>query len=157
MTEIKEIETFWMFFASFAFIIIATLLDFFIVKNAKLNYLLVGLFAFLFITGAIMRKYLMDLLGKEYSVHVKINQEHTLIKSGPYKYVRHPMYYANTILTLGGVGMLGSGIGIMGILFLLIPTTIFRIIQEERALKEKFGLKYEEYIEETNLIIPGLI
>ncbi len=68
-----------------------------------------------------------------------------LLKIGPYKYIRHPLYLGEILRNLGLVSILSSG---YGILLVLIRTLLllFRINMKEEMLVEAFGLEYTDYI-----------
>jgi protein-S-isoprenylcysteine O-methyltransferase Ste14 len=72
------------------------------------------------------------------STVVRIQQErgHAVISTGPYHYVRHPMYAAMLAFMVGTSLLLGSGYGLLlGILFIAILA--WRAVLEERALREQ--------------------
>ncbi len=72
-----------------------------------------------------------------------------LVRTGVYKYIRHPMYCGINI-TLGGLIVAsGSYIGVCVYLILAIPLNIVRSRWEEKALLEEFGDSYIEYKEST--------
>lgn len=88
---------------------------------------------------------------------VKIQRERgqTVVTTGPYRYVRHPMYAGGILMFLGIPLLLGSGYG-----FALAPIWIallsFRIPIEERMLREKLD-GYEEYARRVRYrLIPGI-
>ena len=86
---------------------------------------------------------------------VRIQQERgqTVISTGPYHYVRHPMYAAALLFLLGTALLLGSGIGLLWCL-ILIGMIAWRAIQEERTLlKELAG--YDTYMAQVKYhLIP---
>jgi protein-S-isoprenylcysteine O-methyltransferase Ste14 len=95
-------------------------------------------------------------LGKNFSYKIAIKEDHKLIKTGPYKLIRHPMYTAFIILhsavfLLTGNWFLGI-IWVVGI-FLVIA---LRIKQEEKMLIEEFGDEYKEYIKTTGALFPNI-
>lgn len=75
-----------------------------------------------------------------------------LIKTGPYKYIRHPMYSA---VLLSSLGMLLSGISISGMVayMLLIFVLSIKIRYEEKLLSAHFP-DYKEYKKMTKKLIP---
>jgi protein-S-isoprenylcysteine O-methyltransferase Ste14 len=69
---------------------------------------------------------------------VRIQQErgHAVVSSGPYHYVRHPMYAAMLAFVLGTSLLLGSGYGLLfGLLFIAVLAR--RAVLEERTLREQ--------------------
>ncbi len=92
-------------------------------------------------------------LGKQWSADLEIQSEHNLITSGPYRFIRHPMYTALYGFFLGTA--LLSGNYVMEILSILIIALIqFRIAQEEKMLQAEFGDEYVEYSKITGLLLP---
>jgi protein-S-isoprenylcysteine O-methyltransferase Ste14 len=88
---------------------------------------------------------------------VKFQKERgqTVVTTGPYRYVRHPMYAGGILMFLGIPLLLGSGYG-----FALVPIWIlllaFRIPIEERMLREKLD-GYEDYARRVRYrLMPGI-
>ena len=76
---------------------------------------------------------------------VKIQKErgHRVVSSGPYAYVRHPMYAGALGFLIGAPLLLGSWWGLAGALLLVLAMAI-RAVLEERALKAELD-GYEDY------------
>ena len=96
-------------------------------------------------------------LGRNWSVTLKVREQHVLVKSGVYRLVRHPMYLSFLLLGLaqmlllpnwlaGACGLIGAG------LFFA-----FRVLREERMMLESFGDEYRSYMAHTKRIIPWII
>jgi protein-S-isoprenylcysteine O-methyltransferase Ste14 len=88
---------------------------------------------------------------------VKFQKERgqTVVTTGPYGYVRHPMYAGAMLMLFGAPLLLGSGYG-----FLLTPVWImllsFRIPIEERMLREKLA-GYDDYARRVRWrLVPGV-
>ncbi|MBI5378344.1 MAG: isoprenylcysteine carboxylmethyltransferase family protein [Thaumarchaeota archaeon] len=95
-------------------------------------------------------------LGKNWSLMLELMKDHELITSGPYKYVRHPMY-ASIYLTHVGFLILTAN-WLVGVL-LLAPFTILYIVRvrsEEQMMIEKFGQKYLDYMKGNGRLFPKL-
>lgn len=96
-------------------------------------------------------------LGRNWSVTLKIREEHVLVKSGVYRFVRHPMYLSFFLLGLAQMLLLpnwlagASGFIGAGLLF------AFRVLREERMMLESFGDEYRSYMAHTKRIIPWII
>ena len=72
-----------------------------------------------------------------------------IVKTGVYKFIRHPMYFGINV-TLGGLIIAaGSYFGLSAYFILIIPLNIIRSRWEEKALYEKFGDIYIEYEKST--------
>jgi len=97
-------------------------------------------------------------LGQNWSTLLdkKISKKDRLIKTGPYKYVRHPSYSAS-ILALIGFGILTANWIIFSICFLvLLIFYIYKVPREEKFLTEKFGKEYIDYRKKTPGFFPRL-
>lgn len=79
-----------------------------------------------------------------------------LVKSGPYKFIRHPLYLS---LFLLGTGVMmknpTSSTMILGAVNLLAVYLTSRI--EETEMVERFGDPYREYMKETRMFIPYIL
>ncbi|MBI1207768.1 MAG: isoprenylcysteine carboxylmethyltransferase family protein [Azospirillum sp.] len=88
---------------------------------------------------------------------VKIQSErgHQVVSSGPYAYVRHPMYAGAAIYFLAAPLLLGSWLG-LALAPLMMAVLIIRIPQEERVLRQ--GLAgYDAYAERVRCrLVPGV-
>lgn len=79
----------------------------------------------------------------------------TVIRRGPYRLIRHPMYSAVLLVVWSGIlshlnwWTLGLGVAVTAIV-----TT--RIVLEERVLRQQFT-EYEAYVKETRAVIPYLL
>jgi len=79
-----------------------------------------------------------------------------LVKTGVYRYVRHPMYAS--LLTLGwGAGLKHLSWLVMGLLIILTVSAALTARVEEAEDLTKFGAAYEEYKRETRWFIPFLV
>ena len=95
-------------------------------------------------------------LGKEWSLTARLVEGHKLATSGPYAYVRHPIY-------TGMLGMLvATGLAIshwaalLAALVVFFIGTIIRIRSEEKLLRGAFGEQFETYAHRVAAIVPGL-
>lgn len=95
-------------------------------------------------------------LGRNWSGTVTLKQDHELVRYGPYRWVRHPIY---TGLLLG---FLGTAIALTqwrGLLALLIAFVALgrKLRHEERWLGEVFGVDYAQYRSEVAALIPFVL
>jgi protein-S-isoprenylcysteine O-methyltransferase Ste14 len=77
-----------------------------------------------------------------------------LVQSGPYRFVRHPIYLGMTIALVGAALALRSWPGMLGALLLFLPSEIYRARLEERALSRRFGSEWKDYAARTGFILP---
>jgi protein-S-isoprenylcysteine O-methyltransferase Ste14 len=93
------------------------------------------------------------ILGSNWSNRVTVKENHTLVRTGPYRIVRHPIY--SGIL----VGMLGSAVqrgGIRCFAGVLICGLSFwlKTRAEERFMVQSFGKEYLQYCHTVKALVP---
>ena len=95
-------------------------------------------------------------LGRYGGPLIVIEDEHQLITSGVYRYIRHPMYLSFLLIFFGYFTALGSVF--MTIIIVLGFFFIFKLRMEleERLLFLQFGEKYKKYMKRTKRIFPFL-
>lgn len=93
-------------------------------------------------------------LGKFWSLHVEIRENHEFVQTGPFRIVRHPTYFS-MVLELLSFGLIFSAWWMLLVIpFLFIPALILRLRLEEPALVEKFGDTYRDYQRRVPMLIP---
>ena len=86
---------------------------------------------------------------------VEVEQEQTVISSGPYAMIRHPMYLGSLLLYILSPLALGSYWAMIPAV-LIIPVIIARIRNEESVLARDLS-GYQEYMQKTRYrLIPGM-
>jgi protein-S-isoprenylcysteine O-methyltransferase len=104
--------------------------------------------------GIALRLWAIQTLGSFFNTRVVVRQEHRLITSGPYHYLRNPSYTGLVMAFLGFGVAIGNWMSLIVLLiFGCIPYTR-RIAVEDRALAALFGPAYEEYRRKTWSLIP---
>lgn len=92
-------------------------------------------------------------LSTYWTVSLELQEDHTLVTSGPYRWIRHPMYTVHIVYFLTWV--LVSANLLLLINYILTIVLIFvRIPKEERMLLEQFGDEYRAYKQRTGLLLP---
>ncbi len=87
------------------------------------------------------------------AVRIQTEREQTVVSTGPYHYVRHPMYATATIFLVGTTLLLGSWYGLFLVLVLVVGIAL-RAVQEERTLRAELP-GYEEYMTQVKYrLIP---
>jgi len=96
-------------------------------------------------------------LGRNWSSMVMIQEGHRLIRTGPYRYVRNPMYTGLLTAYIGVVVALGI-IAALAALVILLGAIWMKIKAEEDILAENFGEEYLQYKRDVPArIIPGIV
>lgn len=107
------------------------------------------------IPGLILLAWTHYTLDKYWSVAIEFREEHKLITSGPYKWIRHPMYTAHLMYFLSWA-LVTSNVLILINYVLTVAIIARRIPREEKALIEKFGQEYISYMRKTGQLIPRI-
>jgi protein-S-isoprenylcysteine O-methyltransferase Ste14 len=94
-------------------------------------------------------------LGRNWSGEISIKVEHELIRSGPYKMLRHPIYTGLLAMYLGTAVVAGEWLSIIG-LSVAVYAYWRKIRLEEANLQLAFGADYAVYRRETWALLPGL-
>jgi protein-S-isoprenylcysteine O-methyltransferase Ste14 len=95
-------------------------------------------------------------LGRNWSGSVTIKVEHELIRKGPYRWVRHPIYTGLMLAMTGTAVALDQWRGAVALLLLWMSFTIKRL-KEEQFMRQTFGSQYIEYTRSTGAIFPLLL
>ena len=95
-------------------------------------------------------------LGRNWSGAVTVTVDHQLVRTGPYRIVRHPIYSAMLGMFLGTAIVSGEIHALVG-LALIAGAYIRKVRLEEKTLREAFGDSYDDYRRKTWAIIPGLM
>lgn len=106
------------------------------------------------VTGVLFRAWSVRTLGKYFTPTVQIKDEHPLIRSGPYRIIRHPSYFAAFLSLAGAAVLLESLTGMLVTIIAMSFAYYVRIGIEEQKLIEHFGNRYREYMLHTKRIIP---
>ena len=95
-------------------------------------------------------------LAGNWSSDVTFKRDHELIRLGPYRFVRHPIYTGLLVMCLGTALQIGQ---LRGGLSVLLVTTGFwiKLNQEERLLLEHFPEGYPAYQKQVKALIPFLL
>jgi len=94
-------------------------------------------------------------LGSNWSGEVRIAAEHQLVRSGPYRFIRHPIYTAVLGMYCGTALVSGE---IHAPIALVIVTLAYwrKIRLEEKALGKTFGADFDAYRRDTWALVPPL-
>jgi protein-S-isoprenylcysteine O-methyltransferase Ste14 len=93
-------------------------------------------------------------LGKQWRFEAALSQDHELIQTGPYRWLRHPIYASMLgMLIATGAAWTWWPMWIAGIVFFVIGTEI-RIAAEERLLAERFPDSYRAYRSHVRAYVP---
>jgi protein-S-isoprenylcysteine O-methyltransferase Ste14 len=94
-------------------------------------------------------------LGRNWSGTVTLKEDHELIRGGPYRWVRHPIYSGLLLAILGSAIAEGEWRGVLGLALIAIAF-LRKITVEERVLTEQFGDSYRRFQADVPTLVPGL-
>ncbi|HTZ35055.1 MAG TPA: isoprenylcysteine carboxylmethyltransferase family protein [Stellaceae bacterium] len=94
-------------------------------------------------------------LGRNWSSTVAVKEAHTLVRSGPYRWVRHPIYSGLLAAFVGTALAIGAGYGFIGFA-LIFAGLLVKLLAEEARMRETFPAEYAEYCRHTARLIPGV-
>jgi protein-S-isoprenylcysteine O-methyltransferase Ste14 len=92
-------------------------------------------------------------LGKAWSPHLQMREEHQLVTTGPYARIRHPIYLA-LIGFLTGIALVTANWFFIALLVVSLVVLALRIPKEEQMMIEDFGEEYKVYMQRTGRLFP---
>jgi len=95
-------------------------------------------------------------LGGNWSSIAAIKQGHTLVRTGPYAVVRHPIY-AGLLLGLAGTAIAYGEIGCFLGAILAFAAWLAKARTEESLLAGQFGDTYRQYRRQVKTLIPFVL
>ncbi|WP_241968267.1 isoprenylcysteine carboxylmethyltransferase family protein [Streptomyces sp. ICBB 8177] len=104
--------------------------------------------------GIVLRLWAIVALGRFFRGTVHIQDDHQVVRSGPYRWVRHPAYSG---MLLGGLTLALMSGNVAAWLLLVACALValgYRIRVEERMLTESLGEAYTSYAATTARLIP---
>lgn len=103
--------------------------------------------------GAALAIWARVILGQNWSSQVSLKFGHELIRSGPYAYVRHPIYSGLLVAVIGTTLKMGEWRALLAIGLFAIAHGI-KARREERLLTSEFGESYAQYRQHTGSLLP---
>jgi protein-S-isoprenylcysteine O-methyltransferase Ste14 len=92
-------------------------------------------------------------LGRNWSGVVTVKQDHELIRSGPYRYVRHPIYTGLLLAFVGTALARDEWRGVLAV-FIVYVALWRKYRLEERWMTEQFGDAYRRFRDEVPALLP---
>ena len=108
------------------------------------------------VTGLIVALIARRTLAGNWSRAVAFKEDHELITTGLYHYVRHPIYTGVLLMILAtalSVGTLSAGIGFV----IIVLSLWFKLRAEEELLTNHFPKEYPAYKDRTKALIPYVV
>lgn len=108
------------------------------------------------VSGMALRWWAIVSLGKSFSSNVAIHSTQRVLKTGLYRWMRHPSY-TGLLLCIFAVALhTRNWISFLIIVFPCSAAVLYRIHVEETVLRDHFGSQYVEYSRQTKRLVPGI-
>ena len=95
-------------------------------------------------------------LGTNWSITLEVREKHQLVTQGVYRHIRHPMYSALLIYSIGQALVLPNWIAGPSYGVAMVLLVALRLAREERMMLEEFGSDYDGYMRRTKRLVPGV-
>jgi protein-S-isoprenylcysteine O-methyltransferase Ste14 len=92
-------------------------------------------------------------LGRNWSGEVTVKEGHELIRTGPYAYVRHPIYTGLIVAVLGSAIASGTVRAAIGVL-IIAASFLVKLRREEAFMRETFPGEYPRYAAQVPALVP---
>jgi len=123
-------------------------------RVTHINYLITAIGLVSFTIGVTGRFWALNTLGKYHSPQIEIREDQPLITSGPYRYMRHPIYFFTIFEVLGCALIPNAFLAFLIALCAYTPLLLYRLLLEEKTLMQTFGSAYLKYKETVPCLIP---
>jgi protein-S-isoprenylcysteine O-methyltransferase Ste14 len=95
-------------------------------------------------------------LGRNWSAAVTLKRDHELVRSGPYHWVRNPIYTGILFALAGSALARGRWAGVLAVV-IAFCSFWYKARLEERVMHDAFGVEYDAYRREVNSLIPFVL
>jgi protein-S-isoprenylcysteine O-methyltransferase Ste14 len=92
-------------------------------------------------------------LDTQWSAQLQLKEDHHLVTSGPYAYIRHPLYVSMFGWCIA-LPLLTANWIFLVICALTCAALLWRVPKEEQMMLEAFGDEYKAYMEHTGRFVP---
>lgn len=107
------------------------------------------------VAGVALAIWARCVLGTNWSGVITIKQAHKLVITGPYEYVRHPIYTGVLISAFGTALLRGRLLNIVGLAVCFVALSL-KIRTEELFMVDQFGAEYVSYRRRVKALAPLL-
>ena len=95
-------------------------------------------------------------MGKNWAVVAQTRSDHVLVQSGPFNYIRNPIYAALSLFMVAMAIAFGHWRNLVVAIPLFALGTWMRVMREEALLRGQFGAAYDAYTARVKRFVPGL-
>jgi len=105
--------------------------------------------------GLGFRVWSMSVLGKFYTRTLRVTESQSIVRAGPYRFIRHPGYLGSILIWSGVAASTTNWIVLLIVLIVMFGVYVYRIQSEEKMLLST-NADYAEYRKYTWRLIPFL-
>jgi protein-S-isoprenylcysteine O-methyltransferase len=106
------------------------------------------------LAGVALRAWSIATLGTSFTRNLQVTPTQRLVRSGPYRALRHPSY-TGAILIFCGIGVgLGNALAALAATALPAFGYVLRVPHEEALLRQRFGADYDDYVRHSDRLVP---
>jgi len=95
-------------------------------------------------------------LGTNWSITLELRDEHRLITRGVYRTIRHPMYTALLLYSVGQALVIPNWVAGFANVTAFAVLLALRLGAEEKMMAQQFGDEYAAYSARTKRLVPGV-
>jgi protein-S-isoprenylcysteine O-methyltransferase len=106
--------------------------------------------------GLILRVWAVLTLGRYFTWFITVYDDHKVIRTGPFRFIRHPAYCGALLLFVGTLLFVHAWIGAALSLVFQLFAYVRRIRYEEAMMIERLGEPYRTYTREVRALVPLL-
>jgi protein-S-isoprenylcysteine O-methyltransferase Ste14 len=152
--SIVETGTMTLFFIAYYFVLVskAGTID---IQSSSIRQLLAVVGTAMIVVGCAVNIKGRFNLGRNWANQIKIYEEHTLVQTGMYAMVRHPLYTSIILMLYGGCVVYRNGLAFIAVTLIFIPFMYYRAKQEEVLLLQSFP-QYKQYKRKTGMLFPKI-
>ena len=133
-----------------------TITEFHLRQTGPGSFVVAVLFGVCYLAAVVLRYWAMAHLGDRWTVSVDRGPpELGLVATGPYRFVRHPIYLGACVEAVSLPLMFWAPLSALFAALVFVPLELYRAAFEERHLRRAGGGDYEEYARQTGGFLPA--
>ncbi len=106
--------------------------------------------------GLLFSVWARRVLGRNWSGTVTVKHNHELVETGPYRYVRHPIYSGMLVAFTGSAISWNHWLGVYAVVVFFLAFWL-KLLREEQFMRETFGERYAAYCARTKRLVPFVL
>ena len=112
--------------------------------------------AVLYLVGAAGALWAQFAMGDAWRIGVDANERTTMVATGPFRWVRNPIYSSMMAATVGIALLVPNALSAVAVLALVVGLELHVRLVEEPHLTRTHGEQYRRYAERTGRFVPGV-